>query len=506
MAATLSRGTHHPHIVEQHAEEAAFLWLAARRRRRRTALRAPPSRAGSTSGSRRISTGCASRARPAARSRWPSSSSTRRWASCSPPACSRSRARTPQDRSRRRDRRGGAGDDPRPDLGARLGGARAPARHGRDLPRQRFAQRRLLGLAALLGAPGRSGLVSARACARMRSRSCARARCASSGELGRAELAREVRAALRDEDAAAQFWAAWSAGLIGERDAAIPILQGHAEGTGAYKGARLDLVLRIMPQPAAMHWLRSLNSHPEHARLAVVACGIVGDPAFVPWLIGRMAGAGARARRRRELLADHRRRPRLRRPRDRRARGLRGRPDRQPRRRERRPRPGRGPALARSRADPRLVAGERRPLCRRHPPPARPPARRGGLPARAHRRLPAPAPRRRVRAGARGPRRRCSTGASRRALDSSPFWRQALPRAARCDHRSEWPATQSAEGGRSRREQSALTGPVDRHRPPAQVLPDPQCLLEPAEQPIPDHTQNVDRLLINPTRTGSVEN
>ena len=109
------------------------------------------------------------------------------------------------------------------------------------------------------------------------------------GELGRAELAREVRAALRDEDAAAQFWAAWSAGLIGERDAAIPILQGHAEGTGAYKWRALDLVLRIMPQPAAMHWLRGLNSHPEHARLAVVACGIVGDPAFVPWLIGRMA-------------------------------------------------------------------------------------------------------------------------------------------------------------------------------------------------------------------------
>jgi uncharacterized protein (TIGR02270 family) len=108
------------------------------------------------------------------------------------------------------------------------------------------------------------------------------------GELGRADVAREVCAALRDEDAAAQLWAAWSAGLIGERDAAIPILQGHAEGAGVYKWRALDLVLRIMPQPAAMHWLRSLNSHPEHARLAVVACGIVGDPAFVPWLIGRM--------------------------------------------------------------------------------------------------------------------------------------------------------------------------------------------------------------------------
>jgi uncharacterized protein (TIGR02270 family) len=109
------------------------------------------------------------------------------------------------------------------------------------------------------------------------------------GELGRVELSREVQAALRDEDAAARFWAAWSAGLIGARDAAIPILQEHAEGTGPYKWRALDLALRIMPQTAAMHWLRGLNSHPEHARLAVVACGIVGDPAFVPWLIGRMA-------------------------------------------------------------------------------------------------------------------------------------------------------------------------------------------------------------------------
>ena len=73
-------------------------------------------------------------------------------------------------------------------------------------------------------------------------------------------------------------------------------------------------------------------------------------------------GPRARPRRRRELLDDHRRRPRLRRPRDRRARGLSGRPDRQPGRRERRPGPGRGPALARSRADPAMVAARRQPL------------------------------------------------------------------------------------------------------------------------------------------------
>ena len=108
------------------------------------------------------------------------------------------------------------------------------------------------------------------------------------GELGRADLNQELREAVRDPDETCRFWAAWSAGLIGERGPAIPILKQHAEGEGAFKWRALDLVLRIMPRAEAMAWLRGLNSDPRHARLAVTACGIIGDPAFVPWLIGRM--------------------------------------------------------------------------------------------------------------------------------------------------------------------------------------------------------------------------
>jgi uncharacterized protein (TIGR02270 family) len=108
------------------------------------------------------------------------------------------------------------------------------------------------------------------------------------GELGRADLNQELREAVRDPDETCRFWAAWSAGLIAERGPAIPILRQHAEGDGALKWRALDLVLRIMPQPEAMAWLRGLNSDPKHARLAVTACGILGDPAFIPWLIGRM--------------------------------------------------------------------------------------------------------------------------------------------------------------------------------------------------------------------------
>jgi uncharacterized protein (TIGR02270 family) len=108
------------------------------------------------------------------------------------------------------------------------------------------------------------------------------------GELGRADLNQELRNAVQDPDETCRFWAARSAGLTGERGLAIPILKQHAEGEAAFKWRALDLVLRIMPQTEAMAWLRGLNSDPRHARLAVTACGILGDPAFIPWLIARM--------------------------------------------------------------------------------------------------------------------------------------------------------------------------------------------------------------------------
>jgi uncharacterized protein (TIGR02270 family) len=109
------------------------------------------------------------------------------------------------------------------------------------------------------------------------------------GELGGADMAQQLRDALHDPDPTCRFWAAWSAALIGEPGPAIPILKQHAEGDGTFKSRALDLVLRVMPAVEAMHWLRGLNSDPRHARLAVAACGIIGDPAFVPWLIDRMA-------------------------------------------------------------------------------------------------------------------------------------------------------------------------------------------------------------------------
>jgi uncharacterized protein (TIGR02270 family) len=109
------------------------------------------------------------------------------------------------------------------------------------------------------------------------------------GEIGGAYLGQQLRDALHDPDDCCRFWAAWSAGLTGEHGHAVSMLRPHAEGDGLFKWRALDLVLRIMPSADARSWLRGLTGSPRHARLTVIACGIIGDPLFVPWLIGRMA-------------------------------------------------------------------------------------------------------------------------------------------------------------------------------------------------------------------------
>jgi uncharacterized protein (TIGR02270 family) len=105
------------------------------------------------------------------------------------------------------------------------------------------------------------------------------------GELGRVDLARELVAALDDEEC--RFWAAFGAGLVGER-AAIPVLEEAAE-RAPDGGRALEVVLRVMDRGAAQSWLRQLTGERRHARRVIRGLGILGDPAAVPWLIGRMA-------------------------------------------------------------------------------------------------------------------------------------------------------------------------------------------------------------------------
>jgi uncharacterized protein (TIGR02270 family) len=122
------------------------------------------------------------------------------------------------------------------------------------------------------------------------------------GELGRAELVRLCHAALRDEHSGCRFWAAWSAVLLGERGRALELTADIALPEGPFRRYALQLALSAMDVATAHELLTRLGRGMESDSLLVWGAGIVGDPAYVPWLL-RLMNSEPHARRAGESFA-----------------------------------------------------------------------------------------------------------------------------------------------------------------------------------------------------------
>jgi uncharacterized protein (TIGR02270 family) len=109
------------------------------------------------------------------------------------------------------------------------------------------------------------------------------------GELGRADLVDEVAAAIDHTASEPAFWAAWSALLLGERARGVPALEAIAEADHPRRWIALEVVSRASPLEHSTQWMRRLSGDPAQRRLVTVALGHIGDPAAVPWLIARMS-------------------------------------------------------------------------------------------------------------------------------------------------------------------------------------------------------------------------
>jgi len=109
------------------------------------------------------------------------------------------------------------------------------------------------------------------------------------GEVGRGELVDEVAAAIDNTASETAFWAAWSALLLGERARSVPALEAIAEADHPRRWIALEVVLRGTQLERSTQWVRRLSGDPAQRRLVTVALGHIGDPAAVPWLIARMS-------------------------------------------------------------------------------------------------------------------------------------------------------------------------------------------------------------------------
>jgi uncharacterized protein (TIGR02270 family) len=104
------------------------------------------------------------------------------------------------------------------------------------------------------------------------------------GETKSLALASILNAGTRDPELRCRFWAAWSMALMGdERAGAVAFEAGI--GDPVLTGFALEIGLRAGDQAWARAQVQSLAQAESTLRPAIVAAGMFGDPAVVPWLL-----------------------------------------------------------------------------------------------------------------------------------------------------------------------------------------------------------------------------
>ena len=109
----------------------------------------------------------------------------------------------------------------------------------------------------------------------------------AAGELGRRDLLASCLDVLEDEDTGTRFCAAWSAVLLGNREKAVKVLESFVLLPNAYGERALRLLLKALDLPSAQQLLKTIAQDPNK-RLVIQGAGITGDPYYIPWLIKQM--------------------------------------------------------------------------------------------------------------------------------------------------------------------------------------------------------------------------
>lgn len=111
----------------------------------------------------------------------------------------------------------------------------------------------------------------------------------TAGEIGKRELVSTAAGAISDEDPVCRFWAAWSAVLLGDKQNALELIANVAAVAGPFQRRAFQLAIQAMSAQAGHRWLAGVAQDPANLRSLIRGAGLVGDPTYVPWLIGHMA-------------------------------------------------------------------------------------------------------------------------------------------------------------------------------------------------------------------------
>ncbi len=105
------------------------------------------------------------------------------------------------------------------------------------------------------------------------------------GELGRIDLLPMLKNQLAAKDKDCQFWAGWSAVLLGDRGEALEFLKTFATLESPFLESALNLTLRVMDNTSTQNWLKEMSQQPDWLRYTLIGAGVAGDPVRIPWII-----------------------------------------------------------------------------------------------------------------------------------------------------------------------------------------------------------------------------
>jgi uncharacterized protein (TIGR02270 family) len=105
------------------------------------------------------------------------------------------------------------------------------------------------------------------------------------GEFGAANFASMLRPMLSASDLSTRFWSAWSLALIGGDQSALGELRTVALTERLNRRRAVDMVCRRGDPRTTTKWLSSLEAAPGGTRLIIQGLGALGDPDAVPRLL-----------------------------------------------------------------------------------------------------------------------------------------------------------------------------------------------------------------------------
>jgi uncharacterized protein (TIGR02270 family) len=109
----------------------------------------------------------------------------------------------------------------------------------------------------------------------------------TAGQLKRVDLLSQLQAHFQSEDDICRFAAAKSALLIGDKSA-LDILSGFVLSKSALTLPAMQIALRIVDRQTARNWLKTLSRNPDQVREMLLGTGFTGDCAYIPMLIKQM--------------------------------------------------------------------------------------------------------------------------------------------------------------------------------------------------------------------------